>query len=275
MMKQKYFILSGDEFDLKFLGWFLQNDEAKKFKTFINEKNRRVRNDDLTYRTINHWHESGLINDDRKDAKGWRKFSLVDSIWLQVLIELRQFGVPIKTLLNTKAHLERIEDSKHGICRMPILEYYMLTAMQSEVPIYLLIFKDGEAHVATKNELEISKQAGTIGSTYITIDLQRILHNLKKDPKEQNTNYLSEITITDSEKSILNSIRDEKVSQLTIKLNSGSIVSIDTTQIVDKGIKISDLLRVGEYQEVVIKQYKGKIHQVVQTKKYHPNNGTK
>lgn len=49
----------------------------------------------VSYRTICHWDEKGIIRFSRDKAGSNRKYSFVDYIWIKVVEELRSFGVEI------------------------------------------------------------------------------------------------------------------------------------------------------------------------------------
>ncbi len=53
----------------------------------LNEKKYAIKDTDASYRSINHWSSLGLLDDVREDNnKGWRKFSIIDIVWLRILI---------------------------------------------------------------------------------------------------------------------------------------------------------------------------------------------
>lgn len=49
----------------------------------------------VSYRTICHWDEKGIIRFSRENAGANRKYSFVDYIWIKVVEELRSFGVEL------------------------------------------------------------------------------------------------------------------------------------------------------------------------------------
>ena len=57
-----------------------------------------VSNTGISYRTINHWNEKGLIRCNRKNEGGDRRFSFADFVWIKIVDELRSFGVSIPTI---------------------------------------------------------------------------------------------------------------------------------------------------------------------------------
>ena len=57
----------------------------------------------IEHRTILHWEKEELI--DKQESSGWRRYSFCDYIWIRMLREMRDFGVPISTLKTLKKEL--------------------------------------------------------------------------------------------------------------------------------------------------------------------------
>lgn len=65
---------------------------------------------DLTYKKISDWDNKALISSSRSNEDaGWRRFSITDVLKLQIISELRQFGLGIDAV---KKIIDRIE---HGV----------------------------------------------------------------------------------------------------------------------------------------------------------------
>lgn len=59
----------------------------------------------VPYRSINHWENSGLIDNDRGEARSWRRFSFVEFIWIRMVDEMRKAGLPMEAIKVVKGHL--------------------------------------------------------------------------------------------------------------------------------------------------------------------------
>ena len=64
----------------------------------LTKKHLTVKDTGINYRVINHWDNMGLIRFGRNSKEGNRKFSFVDFIWIQVIDELRSFGVKLPSI---------------------------------------------------------------------------------------------------------------------------------------------------------------------------------
>lgn len=59
----------------------------------------------VTPRELNHWKSKKLLYEDYEDSK-WKKFSIVDIIWIQIINELRKYELPLATLYKIKQNLK-------------------------------------------------------------------------------------------------------------------------------------------------------------------------
>lgn len=71
----------------------------------LEQKRFRKKDTYISYRSINHYDEMGLIKDDRDSTKEWRRFSGFDLIWLHIIEELRNIGVSIDNIKLLKNNL--------------------------------------------------------------------------------------------------------------------------------------------------------------------------
>jgi DNA-binding transcriptional MerR regulator len=140
-----------------------------------------VNNTGISYRTINHWDEKGLIRCKRKKEGGDRRFSFIDFVWVKIVNELRTFGVSVpivKKITNeiyetmeinelfesvaSNLHLfndyhgqdkeeildfvknkeyEKLDFSDSGITFLHLL---IADAIAGREPMSIIVFKDGE-----------------------------------------------------------------------------------------------------------------------------------
>ncbi|MBU0472084.1 MAG: MerR family transcriptional regulator, partial [Nanoarchaeota archaeon] len=91
----------------------------------------------VSYRQINHWTEQGLIDDTRTKDSKWRKFSLIDLVWIHIIRELKEFGFPNNKIKIVK---ETILDKKE-----PVLKFYIyLVYRRKEKRVDLFVLNTGK-----------------------------------------------------------------------------------------------------------------------------------
>lgn len=91
----------------KELDYVLANRNAINInKLFQSIKERRFTLKDVgvTYRWITYWHSKGLLIGNYIEGK-WRKFDLVEFVWLKMIVKLREFNIPIEKIKWIKENL--------------------------------------------------------------------------------------------------------------------------------------------------------------------------
>ena len=58
-----------------------------------NQKKYSIANTPLSYRQANTLDKDKLLNDERESGKGWRKFSLKELVFIEIVSELKKFGI--------------------------------------------------------------------------------------------------------------------------------------------------------------------------------------
>ena len=129
----------------------------------ISEEKLSAKTLGISYRTICHWDEKGLIRFKRKTPESKRKYSFVDYIWIKVVDELRSFGVeipiiqkiaqdiyspiPVKDifglLAESKAAIELLEGQINGI-NTPENNPHAIAESKEDLEEYMEFLKSGE-----------------------------------------------------------------------------------------------------------------------------------
>ena len=53
---------------------------------------------DVSYTNLNYWDRLGVLSSNRKGKTSWRNFNFLDYVWIRVIMELRELGVPINLI---------------------------------------------------------------------------------------------------------------------------------------------------------------------------------
>ena len=57
------------------------------------------------YRWLDHWHSKGLLLSNY-DIHKWKKFNLIEYVWIKIILELRRFNTSLKTVAKVKEMLD-------------------------------------------------------------------------------------------------------------------------------------------------------------------------
>lgn len=198
----------GDSFWIEFSQYCYPSDDrhGKKIKDITNtltEKKFTIKNTDASYRAINHWSRLGLLDDSRsEETKGWRKFSVVDLVWLKALGELRQFGVALDKI---KVGYEALKEFDR------LLEFGIFSAIMRNA-IYLVVFSDGYIELANREALSTGESLGFLqDSSYLVISINNFLKDIF--PNNDLRPHLDHFQLSEKEISVLAELRMGKHEQ--------------------------------------------------------------
>ncbi|HBD7428747.1 TPA: hypothetical protein KKX68_001506 [Legionella pneumophila] len=233
------------------IGQYLEKKkEGNKIALFLLEKQFTLKDIDSTYRIINHWSKLGLFDDSRADNKEWRKFSLVDMVWLKVLMELRSFGLSLEKM---KRSYEAIK--KH----IAIFEYGILSCIMRK-SINLIVFLDGHAQIVSGNMILRNESISYFKETsYLVININRCLNRIF--PTRNFSPNLNSFELSTNEMLLLGELRLESHDEITIKKKNDDIERINTNNIIkgnDVGV-LADVINKVENGEIRIVKSKNKI----------------
>jgi DNA-binding transcriptional MerR regulator len=222
----------------------------------IFERSRfKVNQTGASYRVINSWFEQGIISASQVEDKGWRVFSLVENVWLQIVIILRKFGYPLEKIKQIK---DQIFDFDKPFYKAFL--YYLSNPLLAKPTkqVIFLAFLDGTYEIALEREIRVSSQAFNSVPDYISININNILQtcfeklNLKPALGD-------EVELTNDEFSLLLELRNKKYESIELKFKDGKIDMLSGIEIIDSNNHISDILKDHDYQDIEIKKQAGNV----------------
>ncbi len=253
-------LYKNEAFDLGFHDYF-KDIVNNKISHVLNSKERNVKLNSVTYRQINSWEKEGLLNIKREGA-GWRKFSIMDAIWLKIIHELRGFGMSREQIKVTKQSLA-FESKRCGV-PMPMLEFYTAFAIGAKMPVLLLVFKDGAATPANFTQYKVAREHVGI-ENHLQINLNEILQsffpNVELKPKHK-----AEMPLNVDEMELLAFMRIGEYEKIEVRYKGGKIDIIEGTERLATN-KMAEILKEQSYDEIKIRRQGGQVTSVLRTKK--------
>jgi DNA-binding transcriptional MerR regulator len=256
--KEPFKITHLDWFD-SWLGEYLGENFSK-----IREDNRKRRvsisSTSQSYRVINHWSEEGLLLKQEGRGSGWRKFSLIDILWIGVIGDLRKLGYPLDKIKTVKKSLfHRTKNGKEDTLYFELF----IGRMVVKDNVLLVITPEGEADLCLDREYINSQFFGPLPSPHVVIRLNEIFsRSVKKPELSYNTNFV--ISPSDKETNLLHSIMREKdLKEVRISVKDQKMSRIDYVKKTQNPEKvqeyISKALKEKGRKEILIKQEDGKV----------------
>lgn len=205
---------------------------------------------DVNTRIINHWEKENVIIDNRKDGKGWRKYSITDVVWITIVEKLREFNFPLESIKLVKAELFNKNDKGSSVLEI-LLDNYLSNGHADRVNIY----SEGKLIIEEKdNYLNVQK----LNDSFISISFDQVI-------KKVMPNYLMPIIKHDSwnlspmEVKLLKLIRSGIFKTIEIENKGKEIKQINAEEIINNQQTFIDLVKEHDYQDIITSIRNGKI----------------
>lgn len=247
-----------DAFDNGFYQYFKER-KGSHISQILNDRERKVVFKNISYRQISGWEKEGLL-DKTRVGNEWRKFSVMDAIWLKIIHELRAFGMSWNQIKVTKESLE-FQSKKCGVS-MPLLEFYTAFAIANKMPVLILVFNDGVAIPANYTQYKVTRDFLGLDN-HIQLSLNNIIQGFFPDVDLSATLKL-EMPIGLDEIELLAFIRIGKFEKIEITYNNGKMDVIEGTKRADANSILSNVIHEHEYQKIEVVVDKGKKVSLIQ-----------
>lgn len=229
-------------------------EKGNGFSKNMNEKAGRLDSDNISYRVINHWESQGILSNDRPGGKGWRMYSQMDRIWMEVVVQLRQFGYSLENIRTIRNNLG--PSPKDPAQEYPMLELYFALVVMTKEPAYLWAFEDGNHWLLLEREIPIHVMVMGF-QPHICISLNQIAKKLYPG-KNIKVDFSGTSWLSKQEIQILHALRKEDFDSINIMRSDGKLDRLEIKQRLDPKRSIRDALDEFDFQDLEIKQASGK-----------------
>lgn len=229
--------------------------EAKKAFEPWREIKYRASDLPVSSRILSHWRDAGLMDvyDDNPDQL---KISFIALFWLIVAIELRRFGLSLDTINSIK---NRLFETRY------FFEGYLVSAlMNKDDDVFLIVSVDGRVEIGTRREIDASEALGLLEENYIKLNF-KILRNrifTKNKIELANPLFAKDLT-TDTERTVLDFIRDGDYQEVILKFQDGSVSHVTKKALIKNPDPVQGLKEIinssDGFCDISIKKFKGKI----------------
>lgn len=246
-----------DAFDNGFYQYFKER-KGNHISQILNDRDRKVVFKNISYRQISGWEKEGLL-DKTRVGNEWRKFSVMDAIWLKIIHELRAFGMSWNQIKVTKESLE-FQSKKCGVS-MPLLEFYTAFAIANKMPVLILVFNDGVAIPANYTQYKVTRDFLGLDN-HIQLSLNNIIQGFFPDVdlKPITTN---QATLTIEEVELLAFMRIKTFEKIEVRYKGGKIDMIEGMESVSCRKRIDEILKEQQYASIELIEEDGKITRIL------------
>lgn len=242
--------LAGDSFSLN-LGSISGSVPCEKFIKAIHSR-EHVMQDGVSCRVMNHWESQGLLECERNNESGWRKFNLIEFVWFRIVQKLREFGLPLTKIEKAKAFYFEFNEQA-----ISMAAYYFIGARIIKQPVFFVVLlNDDQAEFLDYHEFQAAMRLHLLGN-YICININDILNQIFTVPSKPNYPLMQPVSTNLSD--ALNMLEDEDYDTATIHKKGKNIQKVELNKHCDH--KMSDQAIFEDYDDVdlVKKRRKGKV----------------
>lgn len=241
---------------------FWERPSYKEIHKFLSIPRKTVIDLPIDSRTANNWKKKKLIQDSRKDKKGWHKFSFINVFQLLIYIELRNFAFPLEQIADVAAALT----DTYPDTPVKTSEMLLLTCL-SGTPSYLAISPNGTItdFNGSNSDLILIPEALETNS-YIVIHLNPIVEKLLPFVKITVASDSNDMTLTLPEQEVLNFLRNTKFEEIKVVQNDKE-TRIEGTTFLDVEKRLGEILKSDSFQTIEIITENSKVKSIRQTVK--------
>lgn len=115
-----------------------------------------------------------MIECERDSSQGWRRFNLIETLWLSVIKKSRELGLSLEQISKAKpSFFQKISLSSS----IDFVDYYLIGAIFMKFPAFFIIFPEGHGEFLFHEEFDVNLHMGTIES-HISIFLNPLLNQI-------------------------------------------------------------------------------------------------
>jgi hypothetical protein len=229
-------------------------------QSFQEEKTRKTT--EKSKRVLSYWVKKGIIKPAKRAKEGaWFYFDRIESIWIDIVSQIREFGFDLdKILLVRKALFQDV------LKDFRMIDFCLMCSVLRE-PYLMTINAKGETGFSTANmyRKEIAKRN-------LPPHLVFNFYALAKDAFPNNNFTLglrdpqtAELSL--EEMKILYYLRTGDFQEIKVRLNDGETYLLEATRKMDASDKIIDIIRKAQYQNIEVKVENGRTVYISATEK--------
>ncbi len=210
------------------------------------------------------WTKNDLLDADNSGAS-WRRFSLIEIYWIELVNKLRELGFGFDKIRVTKQDI-LMKDDKIPTT-YPFLEYHLITAILYRRPYYVVICEGGQANIVGYDAYQQWIRSKELPTLHLVISMSQLYNELVQKCHELEDDFGEVYNLSEKELEILAFINQNEFHAIQITRKNGEISLIEGIERVDRKKRIVDILNQGDFQKLEILQENGKVAKMYRTAK--------
>ena len=257
----------------------------------------------LSSREMNSWEKEGLIENRRGEEQRWRRFDFIEFVWLRLVMQMREIGLPIETIRKAKgwimeqipiydlmtlvtgipqvveevlknADKEDLPELKKFLKakdwkkvfadhKITALQLFVVQVILKKTPISFAIFRDGDV-LPVFHGVYDDYETKLWEEPHAMVSVSLIIKEfLASDLAPARIGKLH--LLDENETKLMEMIHSGEYESVKVNFREGKMKSLDLVKSQDTKRKIVDVLADAKYQDITIKTHKGMISTIQNT----------
>lgn len=212
-------IYTGEWFDIRFAEFALEEKGVlKDIRETLTTPKYTVSETNQSYRTINNWDENKILFENVERGNGWRKFSITEIVWIEIIKELRTFGLSLSSIKEIRDKNFILKDEEFN----PILlSFYIARAINGD-DVLLVADAEGNGSFCITADYINSQIIKPLPTSYVIVNINKIYFRISKNQRylKNNTHFMP---MNSKELEMFGKIMEGNVSEIKIKPKDGKI----------------------------------------------------
>ena len=244
----------------KLINDFFNDPINKDISKCINERVLSYTLTENTSSLIMKWIKAGIIDDTRTKEHPKHKFSLIETIWVNTIAELKSFGMTHEQIKKVRENL--LISSKDLPVPYPYLEFHLINTILYGKPYFIIIDKKGEPTIVS---VEMHNQLLCLNeeiASHIIISLNGLFKTIIKRIDHSKKEFGELFSHSEAELELLAFVKNGEFKTIEITRKNGDVDKFNHSCI-ETNIQILSILNKGDYKKIDITQDDGHIKSII------------
>lgn len=230
------------------------------FQDYRNDKGRVIAQQ--SKRVIGHWVKEGVISGEQNMEGGWYYFNKTETIWIDIVTHLREFGLSLP-----KIKLVREQLFKEEVPNFRIIDFALMHTILRDAYV-MLVYPDASITLTSLELYGESVKSGALKS-HIIINFKDLLYNTFPNAELDflQTEFTGNFNISPNEMKLLYYLRTKEYEEIKVRVKEGEVYLIEAVKEYNLSQKIIDIIQNSAYQDISIKVADKKIVNIKSTEK--------
>ena len=248
---------------------YSENRAIDQFSQWVSKEYIEIKDTNISSRVSTHWEAKGVIPlVNRRSKYKTRRYSLIELVWLVIVIKLRDFGLSLEQLSNMKESISNPDFLEKWFKNLPegrriilllgrygkstnhSLESAIYEAYIAREPVFLITDAAGKAQIIQRNQLVTMLNKESMPDS-ILININTILQAIFPKKNLESKTPRDDVDTTQLVQ-LIGLLHNSDATRAELRMKEGHTKMIELTKQEDIESDLRQLLRKHDYQDISI-----------------------